>query len=106
MMEAGGVTPVLGPGVAQTYVTLALPEILEAHGAEDLHRQMLDKLSAGLPIKIDGNLVHRIATPCLQVIIAAARSAKSRQLSFEMNSPSAALLDAFVQLGLQHDLAL
>jgi anti-anti-sigma regulatory factor len=85
---------------------LALPALLEAPAAEDLSRQFADRLLAGLPLTIDGQHVNRIATQCVQVLVVAARTARSRELLFRLQTPSAALTDALVRLGLQHELSL
>jgi anti-anti-sigma regulatory factor len=85
---------------------IALPSLLEAHTAEDLGRRLADLLSSGMPMIIDGQLVDRVATQCLQVLVAAARSARSRQVPFRLQSPSAALTDALVQLDLHQEFAL
>jgi anti-anti-sigma regulatory factor len=104
MSEANDPTHHPDQAMGDTADVIALPPMLEGQSAEDLTRRLADRLSAGLPLMIDGQLVDRIATPCVQVLIAAARTARSRRLPFSLQAPSAALTDTLVQLGLQHEL--
>jgi anti-anti-sigma factor len=66
----------------------ALQEILRAHvaGTADL--------------VIDGRDVSRISTACLQLLVAAAASARSRGGSFRIAAHSSVLVDAIHDLGL------
>ena len=84
---------------------VTLPALLDGQAAEDLHRRLADRLLTGLPLVIHAQYVDRIATPCVQVLVAAARTARARGLTFSLQNPSEALVDTVVQLGLQHELA-
>lgn len=64
-----------------------------------------DRLLAGEPLKVDGSAVERASAICAQVLVAAARSARSRGIGFELLHPSDTLTEALTQLGLQSALA-
>lgn len=85
-------------------VAEALPPSLELAAAEPLCRKLQDKIHAGRPILLVGSAVERISTPCLQILVAASKSARARGVSFALRAPSKALLDALVDLGLQQAL--
>jgi anti-anti-sigma regulatory factor len=81
-----------------------LPQSLELIAAEPLCRKLQDKLHSARPILLDGSRVERISTPCLQILVAASKSAQARGVSFELRSPSKVLLDALADLGLEQAL--
>jgi anti-anti-sigma regulatory factor len=80
---------------------IALPSSLDLVAAQPLCRELQDRLLAGAPLLLDGGGVDRASTPCLQVLVAAGRSAAARGLRFELKDPSPALASAFADLGLQ-----
>jgi|SRR5690348_10680053 len=84
--------------------TLALPPMLDAQAAEDLLAQLRDRVLAGLPVVVTGATVERVATPALQVLVAAARDARARRVPFRLATPSDCLADAIASLGLQAEL--
>ncbi|PPQ30179.1 STAS domain-containing protein [Rhodopila globiformis] len=84
--------------------TLALAPLLDAQAAEDLLGQLRERLLAGLPVTLDGAGVERVATPALQVLLAAAREARARRLAFRLAAASDCLADALASLGLQAEL--
>jgi hypothetical protein len=73
---------------------LVLPPVLDLTVAEPLHRALL-ALPPGRPVVVHGAAVEQASTPCLQVLLAAARGAP-----FELHEPSAALRAAIGDLGL------
>jgi anti-anti-sigma regulatory factor len=84
--------------------TLALAPTLDGPAVEDLLVTLRDRLLAGLPLVLTGDQVERVATPGLQVLVAAAREARSRRLAFSLQAPSTYLADAIASLGLQAEL--
>jgi len=83
---------------------LRLPPILDSRAAEALLRDMRDQEAAGNPLILDAAAVECAGTPCLQILLAAAGSARRHGLPFGLRSPSAALSEAIAQLGLQQEL--
>ena len=53
------------------------------------------------PILLDGSRVERISTPCIQILIAALKSAEARGTPFRLSNPSNVLAEALVDLGLE-----
>lgn len=82
----------------------ALPSSLELAAAEPLCRKLQDKIRDARPILLVGSAVERISTPCLQILVAASKSARARGVSFALREPSKVLLDALVDLGLEQAL--
>lgn len=77
-----------------------LPATLDRLAAESLCRTLQDGLLAGRPLQLDGSGVERVSTACLQVLLAAARSAAAREVPFAVTAPSDALIEALADLGL------
>lgn len=75
-----------------------LPPSLDLGAAEALLQTVRDVLQEGG--SIDGALVERVSTPCLQVLAAAAASARQDGLAFRILAPSAVLLAAIADLDL------
>jgi anti-anti-sigma regulatory factor len=78
----------------------ALPAILDITKAQELRGHMVDRLNVG-PLVVDASAVDRVSTPCIQVLLAAARSADGAGTSFRIADASEALRAALVDLGLQ-----
>ena len=93
------------PGHLEMSSGLALPSSLDQPAAEMLCRRLQEHLLAGGPLQIDGSAVSRASATCVQVLVAAACSARTRGLGFELINPSPALAEALTQLGLQSALA-
>jgi anti-anti-sigma regulatory factor len=93
-----------GLGDTETHDTLTLGPTLDGPAVEDLLATLRDRVLAGQPVVLDGNQVDRVATPGLQVLVAASREARARQLPFSLNAASACLADAIASLGLQAEL--
>jgi chemotaxis protein CheX len=93
-----------GRGGTETHDTLTLGPMLDGPAVEDLLGTLRDRVLAGLPVIVDGNQVERVATPGLQVLVAAAREARARRLPFSLSAASACLAGAIAALGLQAEL--
>jgi chemotaxis protein CheX len=93
--------PVGSDVVAPTRI--ALPAILDGAEAEPLRQAIMTALSGDGPVVLDGGLTERVATACLQVIMAARRSAQAAHHAFETTNLSPALAAAIADLGLTID---
>ena len=79
----------------QTISHFPLPAVLDFAAAEGFQAALIEKLQAGQPLRLDASAVETLTTPCIQLILAAA---KSHQVA--ISSPSAAFSSAFSDLGL------
>ena len=78
----------------------ALPAVLDITKAQELRGHMVDRLNGGAVV-VDASAVDRVSTPCIQVLLAAARSADRAGTSFRIANASEALRAALIDLGLQ-----
>jgi chemotaxis protein CheX len=78
----------------------ALPAILDITKAQELRGHMVERLNCGA-VLVDASAVDRVSTPCIQVLLAAARSADLAGTSFGIANASEALRAALADLGLQ-----
>jgi anti-anti-sigma regulatory factor len=78
---------------------VALPAILDLAAADALCRDLRDAMDLG-DVEVDARAVERISTPCIQLLLAAARSAAERGAALRIVAPSAPLSTAIVELGL------
>ena len=83
-----------------TDLAFALPATLDLLCAESLCRELRTKILSGESILLDGRMVDRVSTPCVQILTATLKSAQSRGLSFRLEAPSKALTESFADLGL------
>lgn len=83
-----------------THRDIRLPSSLGLVDAGSLLATLRDSLADGMTLRIDGADVERVSTPCIQILVAAAQSARSEGLSFELTSLSGVLVDALADLGL------
>lgn len=81
-------------------VTVKLPAIIDGSETEPLRRAFRDALTHGTDIAVDGRLPERVSTACLQVMLAAHRSAHAANLGFGIDQASPALRAAIADLGL------
>jgi len=81
---------------------LVLPPILDLTGAQELKRVLLQGLEAERGLDVDCARVRKITSPCLQVLLAAFKSAGTgNDAEFRLKNPSAEF-DATVEtLGLK-----
>ena len=80
---------------AQTTSTYALPPVLDFAAAEGFQASLIEKLQASPTLNLDASAVETLTTPCVQLILAAA---KSHHLTIA--NPSVAFNSAFSDLGL------
>lgn len=76
-----------------------LPPVLDLAAAEPLAVALRALLPDG-PIRVDGAAVERALTPGLQVLAAAAATARTRGIVFRVENASAAMAEAIEDLGL------
>jgi anti-anti-sigma regulatory factor len=85
---------------------LPLPQGLDLTGADALHGSLQSCLERDVVLRIDGSAVELVSTACLQVMVAAAMTARGRGGEFELMAPSRPLRDAARDLGLSPALGL
>lgn len=78
-----------------------LPQDLDMLYAEQLKTQLLEALDGDEPIVLQGSAVGRVSSSCIQVIFAAAQSAKEQGRTLELQASSDVLAEAFIDLGLE-----
>ncbi len=80
--------------------TLQLPASLDMGSAQALSESLLSALAMSPALKVDASETRHVATPGVQVLLAAAQSAKSAGGSVVLTGSSAVLEAAFADLGL------
>ncbi len=88
---------------AATGEAYRLAPVLDLAAAEPLATALRAMLPDG-PIRLDGEAVERATTPCIQVLAAAAATARARGIVFRLENVSAAMADAIEDLGLRRAL--
>jgi len=84
-----------------------LPPIADLTYAADLKALLIEALDTGKGLEIDAGDVQSITSPCLQVLVAAARSFKEAQgISLTFVKPSAAFSEAATILAIGDALGL
>jgi len=78
---------------------LPLPASLDLTAALPLCEALRTLLEEGA-MRLDARDVERISTPCLQVLAAAASSARARGIAFRLERASVVLAEAITDLGL------
>lgn len=76
------------------------PATLDLTAARDL-RERLTTMLAGSGVALDMSAVERMSTPCMQVLLAAGRSADAAKVSFQIVDASDAFRAAVADLGLE-----
>ncbi len=85
--------------------TLLLPASLDLGNAQDWKERLMAALTLNPVLKLDGSETTHVATPGIQILLAAAQSAKSKGGKVVLMNPSSALEAAFEDLGLAHVLS-
>lgn len=83
-----------------------LPPILDLAAAADLRDTLLDALSrdTSAEVAVKAGAVERVATACVQVLLAAAHGFEAAARRLEIDGASEPFSDAFRRLGLAADL--
>jgi two-component system chemotaxis response regulator CheY len=75
--------------------SFALPPVLDFAAAEGFQASLIEKLQAGSGLQLDASAVETLTTPCIQLLLAAAKSHQLR-----IHNASRAFDSAFSDLGL------
>ncbi len=94
------------PAGADPGPALRLAAYLDAAAADPLLGELQQRIARRDSIRLDGTDVERIATQCVQVLVAAALAARAHGLLFRVEAPSAALSGALGDLGLRAELGM
>lgn len=92
----------LSPGLRAN--TLLLPASLNLANAQDWKERLTAALTLTPILNLDGSETTHVTTPGIQILLAAAQSAKSKGGKIVLMNPSSALEAAFDDLGLTHTL--
>ncbi len=85
--------------------TLLLPASLDLGNAQDWKERLIAALTLNPVLKLDGSETTNVTTPGIQLLLAAAQSAKAKGGKIVLMNPSSALEAAFDDLGLTHKLS-
>ena len=86
---------------ADDTVTVTLPPVLDIMAVSELRDTLQEVLAMEQgDVALNGRAVERASTPCVQIMLAAARSAQERGIAFYWSEPSQILERAFADLGL------
>jgi anti-anti-sigma regulatory factor len=94
--------PKAGPA---TPPVIALPANLDMRSVQDLKDRLAAALASNPVLRLDGAQTTHVATPGVQLLLAASRTAKSEGGRIVLTNGSAALEAAFQDLGLANELA-
>jgi anti-anti-sigma regulatory factor len=84
---------------------VTLPVALDMSGAQELKDRLIAALASNPVLRIDGSQTTHVATPGVQLLLAASQSAQSDGGKIIVTNSSAALDAAFQDLGLANELA-
>lgn len=85
---------------------LTLPAVADLHYAGPLKGELARRLETSADVCIDASAVQRIASPCLQVLLAARAFGSAEGKDFTIGPMSAAFEEAVSLLGLRKELGL
>ncbi|MDE2184131.1 MAG: STAS domain-containing protein [Alphaproteobacteria bacterium] len=86
---------------------LALPAVADSLYAGPLKEELVRRLASNAPIDVDASAVQRIATTCLQVLLAANRRPAAAETNIlSISGASAAFEEAVTLLGLRRELGM
>lgn len=80
---------------------LVLSSKLSAHEAETVLAQYQE--ASGQDLEVDASSVELLSTPCIQIMLAAAKSWKSAGKSLKITEPSVAFSEAVARLAIEFD---
>ena len=84
----------------QSARALALPAALDLRSATDLKDRLAAALERDAVLRLNGSKTTQVSTPGVQVLLAAAQTAKTSGGALLLHKPSSALKEAFHDLGL------
>ncbi|MGY3454456.1 STAS domain-containing protein [Bradyrhizobium sp. USDA 4353] len=100
MTDANATNPTATDAAAS--VAYALPQMLDLTQAVPLRDEMV-RLAAAGSIALDASGVERMSTPCVQILLAAARGAKAANKPFKITQASELFRTAVAELGLRNE---
>ena len=86
--------------MTQPNSTLVLAPVLDLIQADSLKAQLLEAFAQGAPVMLDAGAVQRVSSPCLQVLVAAARRGAVLVNPSVLLREVAAALDLSAELGI------
>ncbi len=84
--------------------TLLLPASLDLGNAQEWKERFIAALTLNPVLKLDGSETMNVTTPGVQILLAAAHSAKTKGGKIVLMNPSSALEASFEDLGLSQTL--
>jgi anti-anti-sigma regulatory factor len=84
---------------------IKLPVNLDMRSAQELKERLVAALASDPVLRLDGSETTNVATPGVQLLLAASQTAKSDGGKIVLTNGSAALEAAFQDLGLANELA-
>lgn len=82
-----------------------LPPVLDLLAAQSLKDELLSYYHKEGDLQLEGEGVERIATPCIEVLVAASEAFARSDRGFHINNPSEYFAEAVETLGLSEYLA-
>lgn len=86
------------------HVSIKLGSVLDLAASDNLREKFLEASASVVDLEVDGSAVDRVGTACLQVLLSAAKTMRSRGGRFSMRQTSPALRAGMIDLGLQDEL--
>ncbi|MGO9546163.1 MAG: STAS domain-containing protein [Rhodomicrobium sp.] len=83
---------------------LSLPANLDMRNAQDLKDSLMAALERNPVLQVNGSKTNHVATPGVQVLLAASKTAMSEGGRLVLSNPSDALQVAFHDLGLSEEM--
>jgi anti-anti-sigma regulatory factor len=87
-------------------LNVSLAETLDISTVQNLHGELQAALEGGSPVCLHGSAVERVDTAALQVLAALFIYADEHQSELEMQSPSEALVNSAMLLGIAGQIGL
>lgn len=81
-------------------VEIGLVSTMDIHVCSALKETFLEALPIGKEVVIDASRVDRMSTPCIQVLLSAAKTMTENDQAFALRQPSEEFVTAFNELGL------
>jgi len=79
---------------------IALAPMTDLSAAAQLKAALIELMDSDDPMAIDASQVSHLTTPCVQILVAAARGAAEQGRDVIIHKPSDAFITAFDDLGL------
>lgn len=90
--------------MASKKATIELVPFLDLVAAMPLKESLVEAFDGHSVVEVDGAGVEFVSTPCVQLLLAAKRTAQTSMTDFVIKKPSEAMLTAFKDLGVEAEL--